>query len=63
MSSRTWDVPGVTFSTLDSGLEIVSVVNKYASAKIAANGAHIIYKFTKNTTNDFHQRKQSSLKK
>ena len=42
MSSRTWDVPGVTFSTLDSGLEIVSVVNKYASAKIAANGAHII---------------------
>lgn len=28
-----------------------------------ANGAHIIYKFTKNTTNDFHQRKQSSLKK
>ena len=26
------------------------------------NGAHIIFKFTKNTTNDFHQRKESSLK-
>jgi hypothetical protein len=26
------------------------------------NGAHIIYKETNNTTNDFHQRSQASLR-
>ena len=41
MNCKKFDVPGVTFSTTDSGLEIVSVSNKYASAKITTNGAHI----------------------
>ena len=38
---KKFDVPGVTFSRLESGLEIVSVTNKFASAKITTNGAHI----------------------
>ena len=42
MNCKKFDVPGVTFSTLDSGLEIISVNNKYASAKITTNGAHIL---------------------
>ena len=41
MNCKKFDVPGVTFSTLDSGLEIISISNKYASAKITTNGAHI----------------------
>lgn len=50
-SMGTVDVEGTTDP---SGID--------AEASIA-NGAHIIYSFTKNTTNDFHQRKQASLKK
>ena len=38
---KKFDVPGVEFSRLESGLEIISVTNKYASAKITTNGAHI----------------------
>ena len=49
-SMGTVDVEGTTDP---SGID--------AEASIA-NGAHIIYSFTKNTTNDFHQRKESSLK-
>jgi glucose-6-phosphate 1-epimerase len=41
MNSQKFNVPGVSFSHLDSGLEIVSINNKYASAKITTNGAHI----------------------
>ena len=41
MNCNKFNVPGVTFSTLESGLEIVSVNNNYASAKITTNGAHI----------------------
>ena len=41
MNCNKFNVPGVTFSTMESGLEIVSVSNKYASAKITTNGAHI----------------------
>ena len=42
MGKLKFDVPGVTLSTLDSGLEILSVANKFASARISTNGAHII---------------------
>ena len=42
MNCKKFDLPGVEFSRLDSGLEIVSVTNKYASAKITTNGAHIL---------------------
>ena len=38
---KKFDVPGVTVSRLESGLEIVSVTNKFASAKITTNGAHV----------------------
>ena len=38
---KKFDVPGVTISRLESGLEIVSVTNKFASAKITTNGAHV----------------------
>ena len=38
---KKFDVPGVEFSRLDSGLEIISVTNKFASAKLTTNGAHI----------------------
>ena len=41
MNNQKFNVPGVSFSKLDSGLEIVSITNKYASAKITTNGAHI----------------------
>ena len=41
MNCQKFNVPGVSFSKLDSGLEIVSITNKYASAKITTNGAHI----------------------
>ena len=42
MNCKKFDLPGVEFSRLDSGLEIVSVTNKYASAKITTTGAHIL---------------------
>ena len=38
---KKFNVPGVEFSRLDSGLEIISVTNKFASAKLTTNGAHI----------------------
>ena len=41
MNNQKFNAPGVSFSKLDSGLEIVSITNKYASAKITTNGAHI----------------------
>lgn len=42
MSNQKFNVPGVTLSALPSGLEILSITNKFASAKISTNGAHII---------------------
>lgn len=38
---KKFDIPGVEFSTTETGLEIISVTNKYASAKMTTNGAHI----------------------
>ena len=38
---KKFDIPGVEFSRLDSGLEIISVKNKFASAKLTTSGAHI----------------------
>ena len=42
MNCKKFDVPGVTFSQLESGLEIVTITNKYATAKITTNGAHVM---------------------
>ena len=42
---KKFDIPGVEFSRLDSGLEIISVKNKFASAKLTTSGAHI-FEFT-----------------
>ena len=47
-------VPPAGFLPETSGID--------AEASIAA-GAHIIYKDTNNSTNDFHQRKVASIKK
>jgi hypothetical protein len=52
-SLGTAGVPGVAGSTDPSGID--------AEASIR-NGAHIIYKDTNNSTNDFHQRSRASLR-
>lgn len=39
---KKFDVPGVEFSRLESGLEIISITNKFGSAKITTNGAHVL---------------------
>lgn len=40
-NSEKFNVPGVTFTTEENGLEIISVTNKFASAKMTSNGAHM----------------------